>query len=89
MFTGNDFTYSGTATRGSLKLSDVSYYDGDVTVNADLYYDNELCCSTTYSVATGLNATISSASGNLRTLLESVAKFGLSARRYTGFGAQS
>ncbi len=84
-------TLNGVSTEGdamlisgnhSYALFAPSLYDSDKSVTAKFYYDGALIFEDLYSVDTWLDATLKTATGSTATLVDAIAKFGVSARTY-------
>ncbi len=82
---------NGVATEGdamlisgnhSYALFAPSLYDSDKSVSAKFYYNDTLIFEDLYSVDTWLDATLKTATGSTATLVDAIAKFGVSARTY-------
>ena len=83
--TGNDMYAVGTSLY--YDCAALAYYDSNVTVTTKFEYDGAEVWTNTYSVASGVSANLGTTNANLLELVVAIAKFGTSARAYTGHGA--
>lgn len=86
-----DFEVSGENLRVSgtkliYNCDVLAYYDTNVNVSVTFTYAGTRVWTQQYSVETGVKGNLGSSDANLVGLVDAIAKFGVSARRYTGYG---